>query len=102
MNYLHKVFEDAYKTEMACIILDNLENLLDYVSLGSRFSNIMLQGMRTLVGKKPPKKNRKLFIFGTASSRNCIDDLELDGMFDYHFQIPDLVSETDKTAILSK
>ena len=37
-----KVFEDAYKSPLSLIILDDIERLLDYVNIGPRFSNVVL------------------------------------------------------------
>lgn len=38
-----KVFEDAYKSPQSIIILDDIERLLEYVGIGPRFSNVILQ-----------------------------------------------------------
>ncbi len=38
-----QVFEDAYKSPMSIIILDDIERLLEYVAIGPRFSNAVLQ-----------------------------------------------------------
>ena len=62
-----KIFEDAYKSNMSLIILDDIERLIEYISIGSRFSNILLQALLTLVKKKPPNPERKMMIIGTTS-----------------------------------
>ncbi len=36
-------FHDAHKSPMSIIVLDNLERLIEYVSIGPRFSNLVLQ-----------------------------------------------------------
>jgi hypothetical protein len=38
-----QVFEDAYKSPMSIVILDDIERLLEYVAIGPRFSNAVLQ-----------------------------------------------------------
>jgi hypothetical protein len=38
-----QVFEDAYKSPISIIILDDIERLLEYVAIGPRFSNAVLQ-----------------------------------------------------------
>ena len=50
----HKVFEDAAKTPLGVIILDDLERILSYVDAGPNFSNPMLQALLVMVNK-PPK-----------------------------------------------
>lgn len=62
-----KVFEDAYKSNLSLIILDDIERLIEYISIGQRFSNMLLQALLTLVKKNPPNPERKLMIIGTTS-----------------------------------
>jgi vesicle-fusing ATPase len=50
-----KVFEDAYRTTNACIVIDNIEGLIDYTVIGRRFSNSILQTLLLLLEKEPPK-----------------------------------------------
>ena len=45
---LAKVFEDAYKSPLSLIVLDDIERLLEYVSIGPRFSNVVLQALLIL------------------------------------------------------
>ncbi|KAJ6396876.1 hypothetical protein OIU77_021832 [Salix suchowensis] len=55
-----KVFEDAYKSPLSIIILDDIERLLEYVAIGPRFSNIISQTLLVLLktsssqGKETP------------------------------------------------
>lgn len=64
-----KVFEDAYKSDLSMIILDDIERLIEYVPIGARFNNLLLQTLLTLVKKKPQNPERKLLIIGTTSSK---------------------------------
>jgi len=61
-----KVFDDAYKTRMSCIVLDDLERLCEFVSIGPRFSNVMLQALMVLVKRPHPKPGCKLQIIATC------------------------------------
>jgi hypothetical protein len=49
-----QVFDDAYKSTLSCIILDDIETLLDYVAIGPRFSNLVLQALKVLLKQLPP------------------------------------------------
>ena len=51
---IHKIFEDAYKSPLSCIVLDDIERLLEFVHIGPRFSNHILQALLVLLKKKPP------------------------------------------------
>ena len=61
-----KIFDDAYKTRMSCIILDDLERLCEFVSIGPRFSNVILQALMVLVKRPHPKPGCKLQIIATC------------------------------------
>lgn len=61
-------FDDAYRSELSCIVVDDLECLIDYVPIGPRFSNVVLQALRVLLRKQPPK-GRKLLVLCTTSDR---------------------------------
>lgn len=65
---IRKVFDDAYRSTLSCIVVDNLERLLDYGPIGPRYSNLTLQALLLLL-KKPPPKGRKLLIIATSSER---------------------------------
>jgi vesicle-fusing ATPase len=64
INHIVKVFEDAYRSNDACIIIDNLERLIDYVDIGPNFSNNILQTILVLIKKIPTKQNCRLLILG--------------------------------------
>lgn len=42
VNAIAEIFEDAYKSSLSMIILDEIERLIDYVDIGPRFSNTIL------------------------------------------------------------
>jgi len=62
IDKIHKVFEDAAKTPLGVIILDDLERILSYVDAGPNFSNPMLQALLVMVNK-PPKVQFHLHVF---------------------------------------
>ena len=49
------MFDDAYKSQLSCVVVDDIERLLDYVPIGPRFSNLVLQALLVLLKKPPPK-----------------------------------------------
>ena len=42
VNQIMRVFNDAYKSPYSCIVIDNIERLIEYVDIGPRFSNNIL------------------------------------------------------------
>jgi len=42
LDAIVKVFDDAYRSEYSLIVLDEIERIIEYVSIGLRFSNHLL------------------------------------------------------------
>jgi vesicle-fusing ATPase len=55
IQYITKVFEDAYKSPLNIVVIDDIETIIDWVPIGPRFSNTVLQALRVLLRKPPPK-----------------------------------------------
>ena len=69
-------------------LLDDLERLLEYVRIGPRFSNVVLQTLLTCI-KKVPRKS-KLIILATTSSKATLESLELLDVFNVTLHVPAL------------
>ncbi|KAK8967180.1 Vesicle-fusing ATPase [Platanthera guangdongensis] len=52
---ISKVFEDAYKSQLSLIILDDIERMIDYSSIGQRFSILTFQTLLSLLKKTSSK-----------------------------------------------
>ena len=50
----------AAQSPMSMIVLDDVERLLEYVPIGPRFSNAILQVLLILLKKQPPKVPMRL------------------------------------------
>lgn len=70
--YLSQVFDDAYKSQLSCVVVDDIERLLDYVPIGPRFSNLVLQALLVLLKKAPPKVRVQLFSVHTLFIRSLL------------------------------
>ncbi|KAI0986990.1 hypothetical protein GJ496_007851 [Pomphorhynchus laevis] len=75
-----KVFDDAYKSQSSCVILDDIESLLDYAAVGPRFSNLMLQALRLLL-RKYPEDGKSICIIGTTSNKQFLNEIGLRQLF---------------------
>eukprot|EP01117_Protostelium_nocturnum_P005980 TRINITY_DN214_c0_g1_i1.p1 TRINITY_DN214_c0_g1~~TRINITY_DN214_c0_g1_i1.p1 ORF type:complete len:740 (-),score=187.89 TRINITY_DN214_c0_g1_i1:138-2357(-) len=89
-----KVFEDAYRSPLSCIVVDDIERLLEYVRIGPRFSNAVLQALLVFT-KKEPEGGRRLFIIGTTSSKRVLEDLELLDTFSSIQTVPQISSKQE-------
>ncbi|KAJ1560132.1 transport between ER and Golgi ATPase protein, partial [Nowakowskiella sp. JEL0078] len=80
ISAINKVFSDAYKSPYSVIMIDSIERLLEWVAIGPRFSNAVLQTLLVLL-KKPPPKNKRLLIIGTTSQRAVLEQMEITDAF---------------------
>ncbi|OWM77456.1 hypothetical protein CDL15_Pgr016853 [Punica granatum] len=87
-----KIFEDAYKSPLSIIILDDIERLLEYVAIGPRFSNLISQTLLVLLKRLPPK-GKKLLVIGTTSEVNFLDSIGLCDAFSVTYHVPLLKTE---------
>ncbi|GAB1602087.1 vesicle-fusing ATPase-like [Argonauta hians] len=74
VQYIRKMFEDAYKSPLSCILLDDIERIIDYVAIGPRFSNNVLQCLLILLKRCPPM-GRRLLIFGTTGLKDVLTEM---------------------------
>ncbi|XP_075236874.1 vesicle-fusing ATPase 1-like [Lycorma delicatula] len=86
---IRKVFDDAYRSQLSCVLVDNIERLLDYGPIGPRYSNLTLQALLVLLKKEPPR-GRKLLIFCTSSRRQVLEDMEMLSAFTAVLHVPNL------------
>ena len=75
--YIKSKFNDAYKSEESIIILDEIESLIEYVDIGPRFSNNILQALKIFIKNESEKNNNKTFVFGTTSLPKVMVDCGL-------------------------
>jgi vesicle-fusing ATPase len=72
--------------------VDDLEDLLDYVPIGPRFSLTVLSALRALIRQEPPKSRRRLVV-ATTAKREALSQLDLiDRVFDTQIPIPNVSS----------
>mmetsp|Transcript_93000 Transcript_93000/g.165393 ORF Transcript_93000/g.165393 Transcript_93000/m.165393 type:complete len:732 (-) Transcript_93000:51-2246(-) len=99
---ISKVFEDAYKSQLSCIVLDDLERLMDYVRIGPRFSNSILQALFGLLKKVPPKTNSRLLVIASSAEPNFLEEAELLQAFNVALQVPMLSQAEHYKAVLQQ
>jgi vesicle-fusing ATPase len=88
-DMITRVFEDAHKSPRSIVILDGLERLLEYVPIGPRFNNEVLQTLMVLL-KKPPPKQRKLLVFASTSALDILESMGLVSAFTVSVRVPTL------------
>ncbi|KDD72212.1 hypothetical protein H632_c3690p0, partial [Helicosporidium sp. ATCC 50920] len=69
---LIKVFDDACKSPLSVVILDDVERLIEFIFMGPRFSNAILQDVLTCLARPPPA-GRRLLVLATTSNRQVLE-----------------------------
>ena len=90
----------SYKSPLSMIFLDDIERLIDYVPIGPRFSNTVLQTLLILLKKIPPDEGRRLMVVGTTSSPHLLEDLGLVQAFSVSQTVPLLDDPKDVCEVL--
>ncbi|UYV72768.1 NSF [Cordylochernes scorpioides] len=96
---IKKIFDDAYKSVLSCILVDSIERLLDYGPIGPRYSNLVLQALLVLLRKQPPK-GRKLLVLCTTSCRQVLEDMGLVSAFTSILHVPNLSQPEHVMAVI--
>lgn len=89
--YLNKVFNDAYKSPLSIIVLDSIEKIIEWVPIGPRFSNPVLQALSVLLGKQPPK-DRRLLVLATTSNKPMLTEMDIGDAFLADIRVPAITS----------
>ena len=86
---INHVFENSYRSKLSLIVIDSIERLLEYVPLGPRFSNVVLQTLMVLL-RRPPPQGHRLLIICTTSQRVALERMDLRDSFDALIPVPNI------------
>ena len=89
IEHMRRIFDDAYKSPMSVVLIDNIERIIEWVPIGPRFSNAVLQAMMVLLKKDPPK-DRRLLVLATTGERSVLQQLDLFTSFDSDIAVPNV------------
>ncbi|KAG5316438.1 NSF1 ATPase, partial [Acromyrmex insinuator] len=90
-RFIRKVFDQAYDSAYSCILIDNIERLLSYCPIKSKYSILTLQTFLVLLEKSPPPGHR-LLILCTSSCQQFLNDVELTFTFNTILFVPNLTT----------
>jgi vesicle-fusing ATPase len=102
VNEINKIFNNSYKSALSVIVLDDIERLIEFIHIGPRFSNPVLQALLVLIKKVPPYKNRRLLIIGTTSMSHILEELEVLEVFNVEHSLPIINKKEDILRTLEK
>jgi vesicle-fusing ATPase len=100
---IHKIaqtFDDAQKSPLSLVVLDDLERLVDYACIGPRFSNAILQLLFRSLKRRPAKTGHRMLIVATTSEPDFIRTSKLQRAFTITLQMPVLSQLSHYQAVL--
>jgi vesicle-fusing ATPase len=89
--YIDNLFRDAYKSPLNVVVVDDIEKIIEWVPIGPRFSNAILQVLMTYIKRQPPD-DRRLLILTTTSSYSLLQQLDMLSCFNNDIAVPTLSS----------
>ncbi|KAK9467691.1 P-loop containing nucleoside triphosphate hydrolase protein, partial [Lipomyces arxii] len=98
---ISKTFNDAYKSPLNVVVVDGIERLVDWVPIGPRFSNAVLQTLMVLLRKQPPK-GRRLLILATTRERSVLQQMDILESFDVEIGVPNVSTSHELAYILAE
>ena len=97
---VQRVFLDAYKSPASIVIIDDIERVIEFVGVGLRFSNPVLQTLLVLV-KAPPPPGHRLLLIGTTALPDMLESMEVTGSFQLQLQLPLLTAPEQFARVLT-
>ncbi len=101
INTISKVFTDAYKSQLSLVLVDDLEDLIEFVAMGPRFSSALLQTFRNYFKRTPPA-GRRLVVIATCRNRHLIDQLGIAHHFRTQLYIPNVTTIDEVRAVMAQ
>lgn len=101
IEHMRRIFDDAYKSPLSVVLMDNIERIVEWVPIGPRFSNGVLQALMVLLKKEPPK-GRRLLVLATTGERSVMQQLDLFTAFDSDVAVPNVSGFAELSHILEQ
>ncbi len=101
IEHMRRIFDDAYKSPLSVVLIDNIERIVEWVPIGPRFSNGVLQALMVLLKKEPPK-GRRLLVLATTGERSVLQQLDLFTAFDSDIAVPNVGGHAELSHILEQ
>lgn len=101
VQYISKIFDDAYKSRTSVVVVDNIERIIDWVPIGPRFSNTILQTLMVIL-RKQPAKGRRLLILATTTERAVLKQLDLYNSFNSDIMVPNVMTYDELRYIMEQ
>ncbi|CCE79480.1 Piso0_001545 [Millerozyma farinosa CBS 7064] len=101
ISAIDNIFRDVYRSPLNILVIDKIETLINYVPIGPRFSNDILQVLMVNLNKKPPN-GRRLLIIGTTSQYSVLKHMNLVDCFTKTIGVPQVSTTEELMKIMTK
>lgn len=101
IQHISKIFNDAYKSRTSVVVVDNIERIIDWVPVGPRFSNAVLQTLMVFL-QKQPTAGRRLLILATTTSRAVLKQLDMYNSFNSDIKVPSVTKRDEISFLLEQ
>lgn len=101
IQHISKVFNDAYKSRTSVVVVDNIERIIDWVPVGPRFSNAVLQTLMVFL-QKQPTAGRRLLVLATTTSRAVLKQLDMYNSFNSDIRVPNVSTREELIYLLKQ
>ncbi|KAJ5916249.1 hypothetical protein N7504_000264 [Penicillium tannophilum] len=91
IQHISRVFDSAYKSNTSIVVIDNIERIIDWVPIGPRFSNSVLQALMVFL-RKQPTHGRRLLVLATTTERALMKQLDVYNSFNSDIMVPNVQS----------
>ena len=95
------VFRDVYKSPLSILVVDQIETLINFVPIGPRFSNDILQTLLVSFNKQPPN-GRRLLIIGTTSQYSVLKHMNMLDCFTNTIGVTQVTKTDELLRIMTK
>ena len=101
IEHMRRIFDDAYKSPLSIILIDDIERIIDWSPIGPRFQNSVLQALMILIKNEPPS-DKRLLILATTSQKSVMQQLDLFTDFDADIAVANVTGYDELRYILSE
>lgn len=97
-----RLFADAYKSPLSLILVDDLEDILEYVDVGPRFSTGLLATLKAYLRRLPPPPAHRLLVVATTRDLGLMRRLGVADLFRTVLEVPCVADTPDLVAAVRR
>lgn len=93
-SYISDTFEKCIKADTSILIFDGLERIIEWLQIGPRFNNEILQTIISIMTNQINPEKKCVLVF-TANDREVLENLGMIDLFDTHYDYPTTIPKAD-------